>query len=82
MLAYNGPATQVSIRLKITNDVLDALISRAQTGNHPRLLGKLSELHWMLLQGWKLDQTSQDHFQVMAVLFFIFYFLNHVLLNF
>lgn len=67
MLAYNGPTTQEATRRKISNDVLDALIKRAETGKHPRLLSKLSELHWMLLQGWKLDETSQpDHVQVVA----------------
>ena len=59
MLAYNGPTTQETTRRKISSDVLNSLINRAETGKHPRLLSKLSELHWMLLQGWKLDEASQ-----------------------
>ena len=66
MIAYYGPTVELKIQLKISHDVLDTLIDRAKTGHHPRLLNKLAELHWMLLQGWKSD--TQENPRVLASL--------------
>lgn len=48
MLAHYGPATEVGTRAKISADVLEALIGRAESDHHSPLLGKLAELNWML----------------------------------
>lgn len=48
MLAHYGPEIDAGNRAKISTDVLEALIGRAESGHRSPLLGKLAELNWML----------------------------------
>ena len=62
LVTYYGPVGAVNLGIKFSKDVLSVLIDRSVvSGQHPRLLGKLAELNWMLLRGqWKKSQPLAD----------------------